>query len=82
MVERLGKELTKRIVRGGYPVVQQRSPKRRDDWYANYIETLIQRDVRELAHIGNLDALPKLLALAASQTARLANPERTGECSL
>ena len=70
---RLGKELTERIVRGGYPVVQQRSPKRRDDWYANYIETLIQRDVRELAHIGNLDALPKLLALAASQTARLAN---------
>ena len=70
----LGKELTKRIVRGGYPVVQQRSPKRRDDWVrVNYIETLIQRDVRELAHIGNLDALPKLLALAASQTARLAN---------
>jgi hypothetical protein len=29
--------------------------------------------VRELAHIGHLDALPKLLTLAASQTARLAN---------
>jgi hypothetical protein len=28
---------------------------------------------RELAHIGHLDALPKLLTLAASQTARLAN---------
>jgi predicted AAA+ superfamily ATPase len=69
----LGKELTERIVRGGYPVVQKRAPKRRDDWYANYIETLIQRDVRELAHIGNLDAMPKLLTLAASQTARLAN---------
>lgn len=36
-------------------------------------ETLIQRDVRELANIGSLDAPPKLLALAASQTARLAN---------
>jgi len=69
----LGKELAERIVRGGYPVVQKRSPKRRDDWYANYIETLVQRDVRDLAHIGNLDALPKLLMLAASQTARLAN---------
>jgi len=69
----LGKELAERIVRGGYPVVQSRTPKRRDDWYANYIETLIQRDVRELAHIGSLEALPKLLALAATQTARLAN---------
>jgi predicted AAA+ superfamily ATPase len=69
----LGKELAERIARGGYPVVQNRAPKRRDDWYANYIETLIQRDVRKLAHIGSLEALPKLLALAATQTARLAN---------
>jgi uncharacterized protein len=69
----LGKELAERIVRGGYPVVQNRTPKRRDAWYASYIETLIQRDVWDLAHIGNLDALPKLLTLAASQTARLAN---------
>jgi uncharacterized protein len=68
-----GKGLAERIVRGGYPVVQRRTPKRRDDWYANYIETLVQRDVRDLAHIGSLDALPKLLVLAASQTARLAN---------
>lgn len=69
----LGKGLAERIVRGGYPVVQRRTPRRRDAWYANYIETLVQRDVRDLAHIGSLDAVPKLLTLAASQTARLAN---------
>ena len=69
----LGKGLAERIVRGGYPVVQKRTPKRRDAWYANYVETLVQRDVRDLSHIGSLDALPKLLTLAASQTARLAN---------
>ena len=69
----LGKEIAERIVRGGYPVVQKRTAKRRDDWHANYIETLVQRDVHELAHIAHLDALPKLLTLAASQTARLAN---------
>ncbi len=70
---RLGKNLVERIVRGGYPVVQKRTPRRRESWYANYIETLIQRDIQDLSHIGNLDALPKLLALAAGQTARLAN---------
>ena len=69
----LGKEIAERIVRGGYPVAQKRTAKRRDDWHANYIETLVQRDVHELAHIAHLDALPKLLTLAASQTARLAN---------
>ena len=39
----------------------------------HYVETLIQRDVRDLSRIESLDALPKLLALAAGQTARLAN---------
>lgn len=70
---REGKELVERIVRGGYPVVQKRTPRRRQDWYANYVETLIQRDVRDIARVSSLDALPKLLTLAASQTARLAN---------
>ena len=70
---RLGKKLAERIVRGGYPTVQKRTARRREAWYANYIETLIQRDVREISHVSNLDALPKLLTLAAGQTARLAN---------
>src|SRR5882762_5978781 len=77
----LGKEIAERIVCGGYPVVQKRTAKRRDDWHANYIETLVQRDVHELAHIAHLDALPKLLTLAASQTARLANLSQLA-CSL
>lgn len=33
----------------------------------------MQRDVRDLARIGSLDTLPRLLALAAGQTARLIN---------
>jgi hypothetical protein len=34
---------------------------------------MVQRDVRHLARIASLDALPRLLALAAGQTARLLN---------
>ena len=71
---RLGKELAGRIVAGGYPPALARSsPGRRATWYRDYIETLVQRDVRDLARIGSLDALPRLLALAAGQTARLVN---------
>jgi predicted AAA+ superfamily ATPase len=72
--ERLGTELAERIAAGGYPAALARAtPRRRMAWYRDYIETLVQRDVRNLARIGALDALPRLLALAAGQTARLLN---------
>lgn len=71
---RLGKELAARIVAGGYPAALARAtPRRRAIWYRDYIESLVQRDVRDLARITSLDALPRLLALAAGQTARLMN---------
>ncbi len=71
---RLGSELVERIVAGGYPAALARHSERRvRDWYLAYIETLVQRDVRTLARISSLDVLPRLLQLAASQTARLFN---------
>jgi predicted AAA+ superfamily ATPase len=71
---RLGAELAERIVAGGYPAALARSAgRRRREWYRAYLETLVQRDVRELARIASLDALPRLLQLAAGQTARLLN---------
>ncbi|MEA3246554.1 MAG: ATP-binding protein [Gemmatimonadota bacterium] len=72
--ERLGKELIRRIVAGGYPAALARTTaRRRATWYRDYVETLVQRDVRDLARIASLDAIPRLLALAAAQTARLIN---------
>jgi len=71
---RLGKELFERIAGGGYPAALARSSsRRRTAWYRDYIETLVQRDVRDLARIRALDAVPRLIALAAGQTARLFN---------
>lgn len=71
---RMGKALAERIVAGGYPAALARSTTRRQAaWYRDYIETIIQRDVRDLARIASFDALPRLLALAAGQTARLIN---------
>jgi predicted AAA+ superfamily ATPase len=70
---RLGPGLADRVVSGGYPAALARSPARRTAWYRAYIETLTQRDVRDLARIGALDAIPRLLEMAAGQTARLVN---------
>jgi uncharacterized protein len=50
--ERLGASLAQKIVAGGYPAALARStPRRRAAWYRDYTETLVQRDVRNLARI-------------------------------
>ena len=72
--ERLGKGLAELIVAGGYPAALTRPPgRRRTNWYRDYLDALVQRDVRDLARIATLEALPRLLALAATQTAQLFN---------
>jgi len=71
---RLAAKLPQRIAAGGYPAALALPPgRRRAGWYSDYVETLVQRDVRDLARIGSLDAMPRLLAIAATQTARLLN---------
>ena len=72
--ERLGAALAGRVAAGGFPAaLARKAPRRRMAWYRDYIETLVQRDVRELARIRSLDVLPRLLTVAAGQTARLLN---------
>ncbi len=74
ITDRLGSGLAERIAAGGYPAaLARRSSARRRAWYRDYVDTQIQRDVRDLTRIRSLDALPKLLTLAATQTARLIN---------
>ena len=72
--DRMGTELAERIVAGGYPAALTRPTERRiAAWYRDYVEALVQRDVQDLARIRELDVMPRLLAAAASQTARLFN---------
>ena len=64
----------KRLHSGGYPAALARpSGRRRANWYRNYLEAQVQRDVPEIARIRSLDLLPRLLAHAAAQTATLFN---------
>ena len=71
---RLGDDLAVRMAAGGYPAALARpTARRRANWYRNFIDTQLQRDVRDMARISALEALPRLLSAAASQTARLYN---------
>ena len=71
--DRMGDDLAARIADGGYPAALARSPSRRAGWYRSFIDTQLQRDVRDMARISTLDVMPRLLTAAASQTARLYN---------
>ena len=72
--ERLGKQLIERIVAGGFPAALTRpTALRQANWYRDYVQAQLQRDVRDMARIRMLDVLPRLLSAAASQTARLFN---------
>jgi uncharacterized protein len=62
-----------RITSGGFPMTLDRSEAARNRWFDNYVTLSLQRDVRELSRIRQKEALPKLLARLAGQTAQLLN---------
>ena len=67
-------DLWGRIVRGGFPEVQQMAPAhRREAWFAAYITTVLQREVRDLAHIAGLAEMPRLLSLLGARAGGLLN---------
>lgn len=67
-------EVQRRILRGGFPEVQDRATEdRRKAWFGSYLTTIIQRDVRDLSHIEDLTAMPRLLAILAARVGGLLN---------
>lgn len=67
-------DLLSRVVRGGYPEAVLRADSRqRTDWLLSYVDTLLARDVREIADIERLTEVPRLLQLLAAQTCQTLN---------
>jgi uncharacterized protein len=74
---------------GGFPEARERTEgRRRDAWFSSYLETLVERDIRDLAEIRALDEVPALLTLVASRStaplnvASLAGELRISEASV
>jgi predicted AAA+ superfamily ATPase len=66
--------LAARIATGGFPEALARaSVSRRAAWFAAYVTTVTQRDVRDLANIADTTALPRILALLAARSGGLVN---------
>jgi len=70
------------LLRGGYPEAVARSTaKRRAAWFESYLQTILQRDVRDLANLEQLTEVPHLLQLLATRSASLLNQAELSRAS-
>ncbi|MCP5321884.1 MAG: ATP-binding protein [Pseudomonadales bacterium] len=62
------------LLAGGFPEAVARSaPHRRDAWFDSYLQSVLQRDVRDLANLEQFLEMPNLLRLLAHRSASLLN---------
>lgn len=67
-------DLFRRIVRGGFPEAALRgSASRRERWFDNYVNTLLERDVRDISNIEALAQMPFLFRLLANRVGKPLN---------
>lgn len=75
----VGPDLVEALLAGGYPEALTRSnPKRRRDWYLSYVDAVVQRDVRDVASIEQLDRMPRLLQALAEHSGKLVSHAAVG----
>jgi predicted AAA+ superfamily ATPase len=70
-------ELPARLVAGGFPDACFRPPRRARRWQAEYVASIIERDIRDIADVQNAADLSRLLEFVANQTATLLNVAAT-----
>ena len=74
-----GNDLVGRVLRGGYPeAISRPSSKRRAAWGRQYLDAIIQRDVRDVAGIEKLDQLPRFLRALAQTAGQMCNYTQLG----
>lgn len=67
-----GRDLFEVLLQGGYPRIHQKAiaPTR---WLRGYYQSYLERDVRQLLHVGDLDAFRRFVGLCAGRVGQLLN---------
>lgn len=60
------------MLKGGYPAIHD-GRTGRANWFANYVRTYVERDVRQIKNITDLFAFERFLRLCAGRTGQLLN---------
>lgn len=66
-------EVYGRIFRGGFPALVSGKVRDRDLFFRSYVQTYLQRDVRDLLKVGDLDLFMRFLKATAARTGQLLN---------
>jgi hypothetical protein len=75
----VGSELVETVLIGGYPeAVSRTTARRRTIWTRQYINAIIQRDVRDVANIDKIAQLPRFLRGLAQGAGQMCNYTQLG----
>lgn len=70
------------LLQGGYPALYDR-PVSPQDWFANYIATYVERDVRQLLAVRDLGQFQTFVKMCAARTGQLLNLSALGaDCGI
>ena len=65
--------LIRRLITGGYPEAARRSASRSRGWHREYLRSIVERDVHDVARVKEADDVARLLELLAIRTGELQN---------
>ncbi len=75
----VGEKLVETVLQGGYPeAISRTTSRRRTTWYRQYVDAIIQRDIRDIANIENLDQLPRFLSALVHVAGQMCNYTQLG----
>ncbi len=66
-------DLSSVILRGNYPEIASNSRVDKNLWCGSYISTYLERDIRNLAQVGDLNQFERFVRLCASRTGQILN---------
>jgi predicted AAA+ superfamily ATPase len=61
------------ILRGSYPEIRTNPQVDRQLWCASYIQTYLERDVRQIINVGDLNTFDRFLRVCAARTGQILN---------
>jgi len=77
---RIKNYLIERMVKGCFPdALTRTSEERVQAWYKQYVNSLVQKDIKEISHIDHPEKMLKLLKLAAFYSSKLINFSEFGD---
>ena len=70
--------MTDWLLRGGFPEPRLNSAVDRQLWFGSYVQTYLERDVRDLAQVADLEAFRRFVMLLGARTATVLNMAHLG----